>query len=74
MPEESPRHWTQRTLNEARSQTAMGGAVQSGDAFYPGLSTPQALTEFINFLINEVNSLSTIVVRLATEVDNLRGT
>jgi hypothetical protein len=51
----------------------MGRAVQSGDAFYPDLSTPQAMTEFINFLINEVNSLSRIVIRLATEIDNLRG-
>jgi hypothetical protein len=74
VPEESLRLWTQRTLGAGRAQSAMGQAVQSGDAFYPDLSTPEASTEFINFLINEVNSLSAIVVRLATEIDALRGT
>jgi hypothetical protein len=40
----------------------------------PDLNNPAALTDFTSFLINQVNALNEIVVRLATEIDTLRGT
>ena len=73
MPEENLRQWTQRTLNTGRNQTAMGRAVQSGDAFYPDLTSPQAMTEFFNFLVNEVNSLGRIVIPRLSHFCGERG-
>jgi hypothetical protein len=77
MVDDSLRRWTQNRLREARSQTAMGRAADSagpGGALYPDLNNPDALTEFMRFLINQINVLNEIVVELATEVDRLRGT
>ena len=77
MADDSLRRWTQLKLRDARSRTAMGRTADSagpGGLLYPDLNNPAALTDFMSFLIDQVNVLNEIVVQLATEVDRLRGT
>jgi hypothetical protein len=77
MADDSLRHRTQLKLREARAQTAMGRTADSagpGGALYPDLDNPAALSDFMNFLIVQINALNEIVVELAAQVDRLRGT
>ena len=73
----SLRYWTQCVIHDARSRSAMGRAAdaagEEGGLFYPDISDPAALTDFMNFLINQVNALNIVVTELATQVDALRG-
>jgi hypothetical protein len=73
MADDSLRYWTLDRLRAVRGQTAIGRAADSAGP-YPDLNNPAGMTDFMNFLINQVNVLNEIVLQLATEVDRLRGT
>lgn len=73
MPHAPLRRWTQDTLREARMNSAMGRAAESADAFYPDFSTPAAQADFISYLIDQINALNAVAVRLAAEIDAVRG-
>lgn len=77
MPDYVLRDLVQYTLRAARSESAMGRAINSSDAgtvFNPDMSNPAELADFFNLLIGQINALNKLVLKLATEIDELRGT